>query len=147
MGTTRTDGGQAERLLAVGRSLVSDLDLESILDQVLRTARELTGAQYAALGVLDDDKRELERFLFVGIDEETRRRIGPLPRGGGVLGELIRHPEPLRLPAVGEHPRSFGFPPGHPPMTTFLGVPIAIRGDVYGNLYLTEKEGGVEFTD
>jgi two-component system, NarL family, sensor histidine kinase DevS len=147
LGTTHTDGGQAERLLAVGRSLVSDLDLESILEQVLRTARELTGAQYAALGVLDDDKRELERFLFVGIDEQTRRRIGPLPRGGGVLGELIRNPEPLRLPAVGDHPRSFGFPPGHPPMTTFLGVPIAIRGDVYGNLYLTEKHGGVEFTD
>jgi two-component system, NarL family, sensor histidine kinase DevS len=141
--------GQAEltRLLAVGRALVSELDLEAVLEQVLETARDLTSARYAALGILDENKRELERFLTVGLDEEARRSIGPLPRGHGVLGELIRDPRPLRLPDVTEHPRSYGFPPGHPPMTTFLGVPVAVRGEAYGNLYLTDKEGGEEFTE
>jgi signal transduction histidine kinase len=138
---------QLARLLAVGRALVSELDLESVLDQVLDTARELTSARYAALGILDERKVELERFLTVGLDDETRRTIGPLPRGHGVLGELIRNPHPLRLPDVTEHSRSYGFPPGHPPMTTFLGVPVAVRGEAYGNLYLTDKAGGEEFTD
>ena len=106
------------------------------------------GARYAALGVLDEEKRELERFLHVGIDERTRRAIGPLPRGRGVLGELIRQPKALRLADVGEHPRSYGFPAGHPPMKSFLGVPITIRGEAFGNLYLTEKVGGGgEFDD
>jgi signal transduction histidine kinase len=136
---------QLRRLLEVGRGLVAELDVEGVLQRVLETARELTGARYAALGILDHDKRELERFLVVGIDDETRRSIGPLPRGRGVLGELIREPRPLRLRDVRAHPRSYGFPPGHPPMTAFLGVPIAIRGEAYGNLYLTEKQGGTEF--
>jgi signal transduction histidine kinase len=135
------------RLLEVGRALVAELQLESVLRQVLDTARELTGARYAALGILDERKQELERFLYVGIDEQTRREIGPLPRGRGVLGELIRRPEPLRLADVTEHARSYGFPPGHPPMTTFLGVPVMIRGDAFGNLYLTDKAGGAEFDD
>jgi signal transduction histidine kinase len=135
------------RLLEVGRTLVSELDLESVLRRVLETAGELTGARYAALGILDERKEELERFLTVGIDEETRQAIGPLPRGRGVLGELIRNPEPLRLAVVTDHARSYGFPPGHPPMTSFLGVPIAVRGEAYGNLYLTDKENGVEFTE
>jgi signal transduction histidine kinase len=135
------------RLLEVGRTLVSELDLESVLRRVLETAGELTGARYAALGILDERKEELERFLTVGIDEETRQAIGPLPRGRGVLGELIRNPEPLRLAVVTDHARSYGFPPGHPPMTSFLGVPIAVRGEAYGNLYLTDKESGVEFTE
>ncbi|HEX2414179.1 MAG TPA: GAF domain-containing protein [Thermoleophilaceae bacterium] len=113
---------------------------------MLDTGRELTQARYAALGILDERKRELERFLFVGIEEPTRRLIGPLPRGRGVLGELIRRPEPLRLADVTRHPHSYGFPPGHPPMTTFLGVPIAIRGEAFGNLYLTDKAGGGQFT-
>ena len=141
--------GRAElsRLLAVGRSLVSELDLETVLEQVLETARDLTSARYAALGILDEGKSQLERFLTVGLDDEMRRTIGPLPRGHGVLGELIRNPKPLRLPDVTEHPRSYGFPPGHPPMTTFLGVPITVRGEAYGNLYLTDKEGGQEFTE
>ena len=138
---------QLARLLAVGRALVSELDLESVLNQVLETARDLTSARYAALGILDERKAELERFLTVGLDDETRRTIGPLPRGHGVLGELIRNPQPLRLPDVTEHARSYGFPPGHPPMTTFLGVPISVRGEAYGNLYLTDKAGGEEFTD
>jgi signal transduction histidine kinase len=138
---------ELERLLAVGRALVAELDLESVLRHLLDTARELTGARYAALGILDESKRELERFLTVGVDEETRRMIGPLPRGHGVLGELIRNPEPLRLHDVTEHPRSYGFPAGHPAMTTFLGAPIVVRGEAYGNLYLTDKSGGEDFTE
>ena len=133
---------QLQRLLDVGRTLVSELDVEVVLGQVLEVARELTGARYAALGILDEDKQELERFVFAGIDEETRREIGPLPRGRGILGELIRDPRPLRLERVGDHPRSYGFPAGHPEMTSFLGVPIVIRGEAYGNLYLTDKSGG-----
>lgn len=138
---------QLRQLLDVGRALVAELDVETVLRRILETARDLTGARYAAVGILDEDKKELERFVFVGIDEETRRIIGPLPRGHGVLGELIRHAEPLRLRDVTQHARSYGFPPGHPPMTTFLGVPISIHGEAYGNLYLTDKAGGVEFDE
>jgi signal transduction histidine kinase len=138
---------QLLRLLDLGRSLVSELELETVLRHVLEAAAELTGARYAALGILDEHKRELERFLFTGIDEATRERIGPLPRGRGVLGELIRDPKPLRLKDVKEHPRSYGFPAGHPPMTTFAGVPILIRGEAYGNLYLADKRDGAEFDE
>jgi signal transduction histidine kinase len=130
------------RLIDVGRSLVSELDLEAVLERVLDAARELTGARYAALGVLDVEGQELERFLTRGIEPEVHAAIGDLPRGRGVLGVLIREPVPLRLDDVGRHPRSYGFPLGHPPMRTFLGVPILVRGRPYGNLYLTEKEGG-----
>jgi signal transduction histidine kinase len=146
-GTDGLDEGQLIRLLDVGRSLVSELDLEAVLTHVLDAARDLTQARYAALGVLDSDKRELERFLFVGIDEQTRAEIGPLPRGHGILGELIRNPEPLRLRRISDHPRSYGFPSGHPEMTTFAGVPVTVRGEIYGNLYLTEKAGGAEFDE
>jgi signal transduction histidine kinase len=135
------------RLVEVGSSLLSELDLEAVLGSVVEAARELTGAEYTALGVLDQDGRELERFIYLGIDDETRRQIGPLPRGRGVLGELIRHPQALRLPDVEAHPHAYGFPPAHPPMHTFLGVPIRIRGQVYGNLYMTEKAGGAEFDE
>jgi signal transduction histidine kinase len=145
--SARLGEDRLRRLLEVGRTLVAELEVESVLRQVLETARELTGARYAALGILDERKEELERFLYVGIDAQTRREIGPLPRGRGVLGELIRRPEPLRLPDVTEHPRSYGFPPGHPPMTTFLGVPVMIRGEAFGNLYLTDKAGGAEFDE
>jgi len=138
---------QLIRLLQVGRGLVAELDLDQVLHQVIEAARELTGARYAALGVLDEDKRELERFVYVGIDEETRRRIGPLPRGHGLLGELIRRPQPLRMARISDHPRSYGFPAEHPEMTTFAGAPVMVRGEVYGNLYLTEKQGGAEFTE
>jgi signal transduction histidine kinase len=131
----------------VGRALVSALDVEVVLRQVLDTARELTRAQYAALGIIDPSGEELERFLFVGLDEAARQRIGPLPRGRGVLGELIRNPAPLRLADVTAHPRSYGFPAGHPPMRSFLGVPIAIRGEAFGNLYLTEKDDEAEFSE
>src|SRR5919201_550089 len=142
MGEGRLGERELSRLLDVGRGLVSELDLESVLRQVLDVARELTAARYAALGILAEDKQELERFLYVGIDEETRRAIGPLPRGRGILGELIRQPQPLRLSQVSDHPRSYGFPSGHPPMHSFLGVPILIRGEAYGNLYLTNTEHG-----
>lgn len=129
-------------LLEVGTSIVAELDSEAVLQRVLEAGRELTGARYAAVGILDQDRKELERFLTAGIDEPTRRAIGELPRGGGILGELIRHPEPLRLADISQHPRSYGFPPEHPPMTTFLGAPVLVRGEAWGNIYLTEKESG-----
>jgi signal transduction histidine kinase len=135
------------RLIDVGSSLLSELDLEAVLQSVVEAARELTGARYAALGVLDRERRELERFINIGIDEGTRRGIGNLPRGRGVLGELIREPVPLRLHDVNAHPHAYGFPPGHPPMHSFLGVPIAVRGEIYGNLYMTEKQGAREFDE
>ena len=145
MTDTQLTRGQMQRLLGVGRALVSELDLETLLRQVVEAARDLTGARYAALGILDAQKRSLERFVYLGIDDETRHRIGPLPRGRGVLGELTRHREPLRLDDVGAHPNSYGFPAGHPEMRTFLGVPVTIRGEAWGNLYLTEKAGGQPF--
>ena len=132
-------------LIEAGRALVSTFDLEALLERLLETARDLTGARYAALGILDERRESLERFITVGIGEPERARIGDLPTGRGVLGELIRDPRPLRIRDVVTHPESYGFPPGHPPMHTFLGVPIVIRGEAYGNLYLTEKEDGAEF--
>lgn len=141
------DRSQLQSLLDAGRELVIARDPEAVLRRVLDAGRELTGARYAALGILDSDKRELERFIFVGVDEELHRRIGSLPRGHGILGELIRHPEPLRLARISDHPRSYGFPAGHPPMQTFLGVPVMIRGEVYGNLYLAEKADGALFDE
>lgn len=132
-------------LIGLGYSVLQETELEPVLERVITVARELTGARYAALGVLNARRDGLERFVTVGIDADTRRELGELPRGHGVLGELIREPKPLRLPDVGMHPRSYGFPIGHPAMTTFLGVPILVRGEAWGNLYLTEKAGG-EFT-
>ena len=136
------DESRLRDLIDVGRSLVAELDPEVVFRRVLEVACDLTGARYAALGVLDEDRHELERFITHGIDEETRRAIGNLPHGRGVLGLLIELPRPLHIGNVGRHPRSYGFPPGHPPMTTFLGVPVMIRGHAWGNLYLTEKAGG-----
>ena len=135
------------RLIDVGRGLLSHLgDPEAVLDQVLETAREMTGARYAAIGILDGDRRELERFITRGIDQEAHAAIGDLPRGRGILGVLIERPEALRIADVGAHPQSYGFPPGHPPMSSFLGVPVIVRGQAWGNLYLTEKDGGGQFT-
>lgn len=136
------DEPRLRELIDVGRTLVAELDQEAVFSKLLEVARQLTGARYAALGVLDEDRHELERFITLGVDEETRRGIGSLPRGRGVLGLLIEQPRPLRLGEVGRHPRSYGFPPGHPPMSSFLGVPVTIRGHAWGNLYLTEKAGG-----
>ena len=137
---------RSRRLADVGRTLVGELDPEAVLDHILAEAREITGARYAALGVLGSERTGLERFLTAGIDPDTQRAIGDLPRGRGVLGVLIDDPRPLRLADVGGHPQSYGFPPGHPPMRSFLGVAIVIRGTAWGNLYLTEKQGGGEFT-
>jgi signal transduction histidine kinase len=134
-------------IIDLARGLLADLDLDAVLGRVLASARELSGAKYAALGVTNEARTELERFIAVGIDEDTRQRIGELPRGRGVLGELIAHPVALRLADVDAHPHSYGFPPEHPPMTTFLGVPILVGGVPFGNLYLTEKEGGGQFTE
>lgn len=138
--------GELAALIEAGRLLVSELDVESVLAQLLATARELTGASYAALGILDATRTELERFITRGLDAETETGIGPRPRGHGVLGLLISDPRPLRLPLIGDHPEAHGFPAGHPPMGSFLGVPIMIRGVAWGNLYLTEKDGGDAFT-
>jgi signal transduction histidine kinase len=140
------DERRLRRLVDVGRSLVTELDPEAVFERLLEVARDLTGARYAAIGVLDERRERLERFLTAGIDEDTHRAIGDLPRGRGVLGVLIKDPQPLRLRDVGTHPQSYGFPLAHPPMTTFLGVPIVIEGEAWGNLYLTEKDGGA-FTD
>ncbi len=139
------DEHRLARLIDAGRGLLSELDLETVLDRLLQTAADLTGARYVALGVLDEGRRELARFLTRGIDEDVHRAIGDLPRGRGLLGVLIDDPRPLRLDDVGEHPRSYGFPPGHPPMRSFLGVPILVRGEAWGNLYLTEKVGAEPF--
>ena len=145
-GSGALDEPRLRELIDVGRSLVAELDPEVVFRRMLEVACELTGARYAALGVLDEDRHELERFITHGIGEAGERAIGNLPRGRGILGLLIEQPRPLRLGDVGAHPRSYGFPPGHPPMSSFLGVPVMIRGHAWGNLYLTEKAEG-EFDD
>jgi signal transduction histidine kinase len=136
-----------QSVLDVARSVLSELDLDVVLNRVLDAAQELSDARYAALGVLNEEKNELSRFLTRGVDDARHTAIGQLPRGRGVLGALIADPAPLRLADVGEHPQSYGFPPGHPPMRTFLGVPILIRGEPFGNLYLTDKAGGAQFSE
>ncbi|MEV5872835.1 GAF domain-containing protein [Streptomyces sp. NPDC052101] len=132
-----------EAVLAVGR----ELDLEQALHSIVEAAAVLVDAEYAALGVIGPDGRTLSAFHTVGVGEDDIARIGPFPEGHGILGELIRRPEPLRLAKISEHPASYGFPPNHPPMHSFLGVPIRVRDQVFGNLYLTEKRGGVEFDE
>jgi signal transduction histidine kinase len=133
-------------LVEMGIAVTSELSLDAVLQRLVEASARLTDARYAALGVIDPTGTGLERFLVTGIDEETQRRIGDLPRGRGILGVLIRDAKPLRLRRLSEHADSVGFPAHHPPMTTFLGVPIVLRGVAYGNLYLTEKADG-EFTD
>ena len=138
---------QATRaILQVAQGVLQELDVEVVLERALVAARDVTQARYAALGVIDESRTGLSRFLTSGIDDATRREIGPLPAGRGVLGELIRHPEALRLDDVGRHPHSYGFPIGHPPMTSFLGVPILVAGQPYGNLYLTDTRDGRPFS-
>ncbi|MGW3128942.1 sensor histidine kinase [Streptomyces sp. NPDC001076] len=132
-----------EAVLSVGR----ELDLEQALRSIVEAAAVLVDAEYGALGVIGPDGRRLSAFHTVGVTEEEIARIGPFPEGHGILGELIRHPEPLRLTKLSEHPASYGFPPNHPPMNTFLGVPIRVRDQVFGNLYLTEKRGGGQFDE
>jgi signal transduction histidine kinase len=141
------DAHRLARLLDAGRSLVAQLDVERVLRRLLETAREITGARYAALGVLNAERTALERFLTSGVSEATHQRIGDLPRGRGVLGVLIADPKPLRLAEVSAHPRSYGFPASHPVMNTFLGVPVMIGDRAWGNLYLTQKANGEEFDE
>jgi signal transduction histidine kinase len=129
-----------EAVLSVGR----ELDLPQVLRSIVEAAVVLVDAEYGALGVIGGDQK-LSEFLTVGIGEEGRSEIGALPSGHGLLGELIRHPVPLRLPELSEHPASYGFPAHHPPMHSFLGVPIRVRDEVFGNLYLTEKRSAREF--
>ncbi len=127
--------------------IAGDLDLDSVLERIIRVACQLADAQYGALGVLGSGSdRRLRAFITHGLSPEQREKIGDLPRGHGILGVIIDSPEPLRLTTLGEHEKSYGFPPNHPPMNTFLGVPIRIRDKVFGNLYLTEKQSGGGFT-
>ena len=134
-------------LLQTGIAISSELSLDGVLTRIVEAAAHVTSAQYAALGVIDASGTALERFVTHGVDDETRARIGDLPRGRGVLGALISDARTLRLHAISDDPRSVGFPPGHPEMRTFLGTPIRLRGVAYGNLYLTEKAGGAEFDE
>jgi signal transduction histidine kinase len=134
-------------LVETGIAINSELSLESVLERIAEAAALVTEARYAALGVVDRAGTGLERFITYGIDDELRIEIGDPPHGRGILGVLIRDARPLRLHDISEDPRSVGFPPGHPPMRTFLGVPIHLRGAAYGNLYLTEKAGGGDFSD
>ena len=136
------DEPRLREMIEIGRSLVAELDPEVVFRRVLEISCDLIGARYAAIGVLDEDRHELERFIPYGIDEETRQAIGNPPRGRGVLALPIENPEPLRLTDISMHPRSYGFPPGHPQMTSFLAVPIMIRGEAWGNLYLADKRDG-----
>jgi signal transduction histidine kinase len=129
-------------LLEAATALSSELSLDDLLQKLVGTAAALTGARYAALGVIDASGSALERFLTTGVDAETHAAIGDLPRGRGILGVLISDATPLRLESIADDPRSVGFPPNHPPMRGFLGVPILLRGRAYGNLYLTEKADG-----
>lgn len=138
--------GPAQALLDAVSAISSDLDLNSVLTRIVVAATELTGARYGALGVIGSDGRLVE-FLTTGLDEATRALIGDLPHGDGILGVIIEDPSGLRLVDLAAHPRSVGFPPNHPPMTTFLGMPVRIRGTVFGNLYLTEKADGQPFSE
>jgi signal transduction histidine kinase len=135
----------ARALLDAVVAISSDLDLHSVLDRIVVSACQITGARYGALGVIGHSGGLVD-FVTHGIDDELHAKIGNLPRGHGILGLLIDHPEPIRLSRITDHPKSYGFPANHPPMERFLGVPVRIRGTVFGNLYLTEKDGGADFT-
>lgn len=136
------------QLLEAMRSVGTGLELHSTLDRICETAAELADARYAAIGVVDEEGKGLSDFVTFGVDEDVARRIGHRPDGhAGLLGALIRDPQTIRLADLSTNPRAAGFPPGHPPMRTFLGVPIRVQGEIFGNLYLAEKHGGGEFND
>jgi signal transduction histidine kinase len=147
METVRPSERRLRALLEALVGLNSELSLDALLQRLVEVATELTGARYAALGVIDRSGQQLERFVTTGIEPELQALIGDLPHGRGILGALITDATPLRLNDLATDPRSVGFPPNHPPMSTFLGVPILLRGVAYGNLYLTEKDGGEDFTE
>src|SRR5436309_7997752 len=138
---------QLRRLLDAVLSIGSELDLAEALQRIIEVATDLVDAQYGALGVLDETGTRLSQFITVGIDDDARAAIGDLPEGHGILGLLIVDPQPIRMPDLREHPDSYGFPPNHPPMRSFLGVPVRVRDQVFGNLYLTDKTTGEVFTD
>jgi len=135
-----------ERLLSAGVAIFSERSLGRVLQQVVDSAREVVDARFAALGVLAPDRKSLSQFVTSGLSEAERRRIGDAPTGRGLLGLVIRDSKPIRTPDITKHPKRFGFPPHHPAMKSFLGVPIVSHGEVFGNLYLTEKVGATEFT-
>jgi len=135
-----------ERLLSAGLAIFSERSLDQVLQQVADSAREVVEARYAALGVLAPDQKSLSQFVTSGLSEAERRRIGDPPTGRGLLGLVISDPKPIRTADINKHPKRFGFPPHHPAMKSFLGVPIVSHGEVFGNLYLTEKVGATEFT-
>jgi signal transduction histidine kinase len=148
VGQVVDDQQRLRLLLDAVVSIAADLSLDSVLERIVRTASELAGARYAALGVLGFGRdNRLQAFITHGLSDEQRARIGDLPTGHGILGVIIDRPEPLRLHDLSTHPSSYGFPPEHPPMRSFLGVPVRIREKVFGNLYLTEKAGGGDFTE
>jgi signal transduction histidine kinase len=134
------------RVLDATLLLAADLELPELLRHVIDEACSLTNARYGALGLLNDDRTGLVEFITFGLDAQAEAEIGTRPTGRGVLGLFIEDPAPLRLAQLGSHPEIYGFPPSHPPMTSFLGVPIKVRDEVYGNLYLTEKIDSPEFT-
>jgi signal transduction histidine kinase len=134
-------------LLEAVMSVTADLELADVLTRIVHSACELVDARYGALGVLGPDGEHLVEFVTQGIDQKQQEAIGELPHGHGVLGLLIHEAKPRRLPDIADHPDSYGFPPNHPPMHSFLGAPIRIRDEVFGNLYLTEKQGAAEFTE
>lgn len=146
-GVDTPEPSRLEQLVLAGLSLTSEASLDGVLHRVVVIAAEVIGARYTAIGVLAPDGRVLERFITHGLSDEERAAMGPPPAGHGVLGLLLREGRPIRLPDLVRHPDSFGFPPHHPPMHSFLGVPITGRRGVVGNLYLTEKLGGTPFTD
>ncbi len=140
------DPEQMQALLDAVLSIESDLDLPKILRRITEAACRLTGARYGALGVIDPDGSGLSDFIHVGMEEAVVEKIGDPPVGEGILGVLILDPRPLRSADLTAHPDACGFPPGHPPMRSFLGVPLAVRGEVFGNLYLTDKQGAAGFS-
>jgi signal transduction histidine kinase len=140
------DAARLRRLLDAVLFLGSELRVPTVLRRIVEAACELVGARYGALGVLDERRQGLSEFITVGLTAGQIAQIGTLPRGHGILGLLIVEPRPLRLADLNQHADRYGFPPNHPPMTTFLGVPVLARGEVFGNLYLTDKAGGGEFT-
>lgn len=135
-----------EHLLSAGVAVFSERSLDRVVQQVVDSAREVVGARYAALGVLAPDRKSLSQFVTSGVSEAERRRIGELPTGRGLLGLVIRDPRPIRTADITKHPKRYGFPRHHPPMKSFLGVPILSRDEVFGNMYLTEKIGATEFS-
>src|SRR5918999_3117233 len=136
---------QTAGLVEAGLALASELDLDALLQRIADLAREVVGARYAAVGVVGEDGLLL-RFIYSGIDKEPVERIGDLPHGRGLLGALLQEGRPIRTREISGHPDSYGFPPNHPAMHSFLGVPIIVRDRVFGRLYLTEKQGASEFT-